>query len=181
MPHSHHLIPSNYGATLKAIQQRVQQERTRVVLAANSAMVMLYWDIGRLILERQSEEGWGTKIIDRLARDLRKSFPGMQGFSSRNLRSMRGFAAEFPNNAIVKQLVSQLPWGHVVRVVQRIKDPIAREWYMREAVRQGWSRSVLELQMLGDSYARRGKAVTNFATALPAIESRRAAEVFKDP
>ena len=69
----------------------------------------MYWDIGRLILERQSEEGWGTKIIDRLARDLRKSFPGMQGFSSRNLRSMRGFAAEFPNNAIVKQLVSQLP------------------------------------------------------------------------
>lgn len=118
-----------------------------MVLAANSAMVMLYWDIGRLILDRQSHQGWGAKIIDRLARDLRKSFPDMKGLSSRNLLFMRGFAAEYPDEAIVKQLVSQLPWGHIVRLVQRIKDPAARDWYMREAARQGWSRSVLELQM----------------------------------
>jgi predicted nuclease of restriction endonuclease-like (RecB) superfamily len=178
---THHPIPADYGATLKAIQQRVQRERARVVLAANSAMVMMYWDIGRLILDRQSHQGWGAKVIDRLARDLRKSFPDMKGLSSRNLLFMRGFAAEYPDEAIVKQLASQLPWWHIVRLVQRIKDPAARDWYMREAVHQGWSRSVLEMQMLGNAHDRRGKAVTNFADALPVMESRRAAAVFKDP
>lgn len=181
MPNADHLIPADYGATLKAIQQRVHRERARVVLAANSAMIVMYWDIGRLILERQTNQGWGAKIVDRLARDLRKSFPAMTGLSSRNLQFMRAFAAEFPDEAIVKQLVSQLPWGHVVRLVQRIKHPTAREWYIREAVRQGWSRSVLELQMLGKAHERQGKAVTNFAAALPFTESRRAAAVFKDP
>lgn len=178
---AHLSFPSDYSATLKAIQQRVQQERARVVLSANAALIQLYWDIGRLILERQSRAGWGAKVIDRLGRDLRNSFPEMQGFSTRNLKSMRSFAEEYPDAEIVKQLVSQLPWGHVIRITQRVKDPRAREWYMREAVRQGWSRSVLELQMLGSAYERCGRAVTNFASSLPAADRRRAAEVFKDP
>ena len=126
MPSSNQLVPADYGATLKAIKQRVQQVRVHAVLAANSAMVLLYWDVGRLILERQTREGWGAKVIDRLARDLRKSFPDMQGFSSRNLLFMRRFAEEFPEAAIVKQLVSQLPWGHVIRHMQRVKDPGAQ-------------------------------------------------------
>jgi predicted nuclease of restriction endonuclease-like (RecB) superfamily len=175
------LLPSGYGTTLKALQQRIRQARARVILAANSALVLLYWEIGRTILERQTREGWGAKVIDRLARDLRRSFPDMQGLSPRNLQFMRSFAAEFPDEAIVKQLASQLPWWHVVRLMQRVKDPAAREWYMREAVRQGWSRSVLEIQMLGNAHARQGRAVTNFETALELSESRRAAEVFKDP
>jgi predicted nuclease of restriction endonuclease-like (RecB) superfamily len=181
MPSTIRASGADYGATLKAIKQRVQQERVQVVLAANSTMVLLYWDIGRLILDRQTREGWGTKVIGRLARDLRKSFPDMRGFSSRNLLFMRSFAEEFRDAAIVKQLVSQLPWGHVIRLMQRVKAPAAREWYMREAIRQGWSRSVLQLQLLGSAYERQGKAVTNFATALPLADSRRAAEVFKDP
>lgn len=181
MPGSLHSVPASYGETLKAIKQRVHQERVHVVLAANSAMVMLYWDIGRLILERQTREGWGSKVIDRLARDLRKSFPEMQGFSSRNLLFMRRFAQEFPDAPIVKQVASQLPWWHVVRIIQRVKDPEAREWYMREAMQKGWSRRVLEFQLLGNAHQRHGRAVTNFAAALPLAESRRAAEVFKDP
>ena len=142
-------IPTDYGTTLKAIQQRVQQERARVVLSANAALILLYWDIGRMIVDRQRSAGWGTKVIGRLGRDLRKSFPEMQGFSTRNLQFMRSFAKEFPDAAIVKQLVSLLPWGHVIRVTQRVKDPNARDWYLREAVRQGWSRSVLEIQCSG--------------------------------
>ena len=181
MPGTNQSIPADYGATLKAIKLRVHQERVRVVLAANSAMVLLYWDIGSLILDRQTREGWGAKVIDRLARDLRKSFPEMRGFSSRNLLFMRSFADEFRDAAIVKQLASQLPWWHLVRLIQSVKEPKAREWYMREAIKQGWSRSVLELQILGNAYRRQGKAVTNFASALPLAESRRAAEVFKDP
>jgi len=128
MPRTSYSAPSDYGATLKAIKQRVQQERVHVVLAANSAMVLLYWDIGRLILERQIREGWGAKVIDRLARDLRKSFPYMQGFSSRNLLFMRRFAEEFPDAEIVKQLVSQLPWGHLIRRMQRANPPNSRQF-----------------------------------------------------
>src|SRR5687767_9451792 len=134
MRSTNHVIPNDYGATLKAIKLRVQQERVHAVLAANAAMVSLYWDIGRLILDRQTREGWGAKVIDRLARDLRKSFPDMQGFSARNLLFMRRFADEFPDEAIVKQLASQLPWWHLVRLIQKVKEPNAREWYMRQAI-----------------------------------------------
>src|SRR5690349_4416882 len=114
MPSTSRSVPDDYGATLKAIKLRVQRVRVHAILAANSAMVMLYWDIGRVILERQTSEGWGAKVIDRLARDLRRSFPDMQGFSSRKLFFMRRFASEFPDEPIVKQLASQLPWWHLV-------------------------------------------------------------------
>lgn len=174
-------LPLDYGSTLKGLQQRIRQARSSAILSANAEMIRLYWEIGRIILDRQTREGWGAKVVDRLARDLRQSFPDMQGFSTRNLHFMRGFAGAFPEPAIVKQLASQLPWWHLVRLMQRIKEPAAREWYMREAVRQGWSRRVLELQMLGNAHARQGRAVTNFESALERSESRRAAEVFKDP
>jgi predicted nuclease of restriction endonuclease-like (RecB) superfamily len=181
MPNTNSILPTDYAATLRTIQQRVRQERVRVTLSANASLIHLYWDIGRLIVERQNREGWGAKVIDRLARDLRKSFPAMQGFSTRNLHCMRKLAEEYPDPAIVQQVVAQLPWGHVLRITQRIKQAQEREWYMREAVRQGWSRSVLELQLLGSAYQRSGKAMNNFGSSLPAIEGRRAAEVFKDP
>ncbi len=172
MPQTHFFIPPDYGDTLKAIQQRVKQERTRVILAANAASILMYWDIGRMIVERQANEGWGAKVIERLARDLRKSFPEMQGFSTRNLQFMRSFAEEFPDAAIVKQLVSKLPWGHVIRVTQRVKEPKAREWYMREAVRQGWSRSVLESAQCfgvggGVGWGRVRRPLSSYRTASP--------------
>lgn len=181
MPQTHALLPLDYGATLKAIQDRVRQERTRVVRSATAAVILLYWDIGKMIVDRQRREGWGAKVVERLGRDLRRSFPAMQSFSTRNLRSMRVFAEEIPDAAIVKQLVSQLPWGHVVRVLQRIKEPAAREWYFAKAAREGWSRSVLEFQMLGNGHERRGRAITNFETTLAGAESRLAEQSFKDP
>ena len=116
-------------------------------MAANSAMVMLYWDIGRLILDRQEKEGWGARVIDRLSTDLREAYPDMDGLSSRNLLFMRSFAAVCPDMQIVKQLVSQLPWGHVIRLLQRIKDPDIRQWYVTASIAHGWSRNVLELQI----------------------------------
>ena len=121
MPINNAILPSNYGETLKAIQRREHQERVRIVLSTNTALIQLYWDIGRLIVERQDREGWGAKVIDRLARDLRKSFPAMKGFSTRNLHCMRSFAEEYPDPAIVQQLVAQLPWGHCRGVGRRHK------------------------------------------------------------
>jgi predicted nuclease of restriction endonuclease-like (RecB) superfamily len=174
-------LPIDYAETLSAIKRRIQQERLRVVLAANSAMVLLYWDIGRMILDRQQREGWGARVIDRLAEDLREGYPDMKGFSARNLLFMRSFAEACPDAEKVKQLVSQLPWGHVIRLLQRVKETEVREWYIRESIEHGWSRSILELQIDGRAHERHGKALTNFKATLPLADSDMAAQVFKDP
>jgi predicted nuclease of restriction endonuclease-like (RecB) superfamily len=137
-------LPSGYGLTLRELKARIQRARLRTVLAANAAMIQLYWDMGRTILARQAREGWGAKVIDRLAADLREAFPDMSGLSHRNLLFMRSFAAAYPEAKIVKQLVSQLPWGHIVKLLQRVKTPEARHWYMRRVLEEGWSRSTLE-------------------------------------
>lgn len=174
-------MPDGYAAVLADIKQRIQAERLRVVMAANSAMVILYWDIGRLILDRQEREGWGAKVIDRLAADLREAYPDMSGLSPRNLLFMRSFAAAYPESPIVKQLVSQLPWGHIIRLLQRIKEPAVRHWYVKASLEHGWSRNILELQIRSQAHERQGKAVSNFALTLPPADSDMAAQVFKDP
>ena len=174
-------LPSDYASVLAEIKNRIQKERSKVVLAANTALVQLYWDIGRMILVRQATAGWGARVIDRLAVDLRDAYPDMHGFSPRNLLFMRGFAASYPDRAIVKQLVSQLPWGHVIRLIQRVKSPEARDWYARQAIRHGWSRSVLDMQIKTTAYKRSGKAQNNFKLTLPSTDSDHAVEVFKDP
>ncbi|MBI4881136.1 MAG: N-6 DNA methylase [Planctomycetes bacterium] len=166
-------LSRDYGETLNAIKQRIQEERLRVVLAANSAMVLLCWDIGRMILDRQQREGWGARVIDRLAADLRESYPDMKGLSARNLLFMRSLAEVCPDAEKTKQLVSRLPWGHVIRLLQRVKESDVREWYMRECIEHGWSRSILELQIDGRGDRRRrvrGRAVssTRGAGILPA-------------
>lgn len=180
-PSSHAGTPSDYIATLNEIKDRIRSERVRVAMAANAAMVLMYWEIGRVILARQADEGWGARVIDRLSADLRNEFPDMQGLSPRNLLFMRAFAENYPDAAIVKQLVSSLPWGHVVHLIQRIKDPEARNWYARAAVADGWSRSILDLQIESQAHLRQGKAVNNFALTLPPADSDLVAQIFKDP
>ena len=174
-------LPQDYADTLGAIKQRIQEERLRVVLAANSAMVLLYWDIGRMILARQDRAGWGAKVIDRLAADLRKAFPDMKGFSPRNLKYMRAFAAAWAERAIVQEPLAQIPWYHHIALLEKLDDPAKRFWYARQAMAHGWSRSILVLQIDGRAHARQGKAVTNFRDTLPPAESDLATQVFKDP
>ena len=174
-------MPRDYAAMLNAIKLRVQSERIRIVSTANSSMIMLYWEIGTTILSRQSREGWGAKVIDRLGADLRDAFPEMNGFSTRNLLSMRNFAHAYRDPEIVKQLVSQLPWGHILRLLQLVKNASARLWYARACVREGWGRAMLETQVRARAHLRHGKAVNNFSATLPATESDMAARAFKDP
>lgn len=174
-------LPDNYATLVREFKARISQARLRTVLAANSALVILYWDLGRMILSRQAREGWGAKVIDRLSADLQEAFPEMQGFSSRNLLFMRSFAESCPDAKLVKQLVSQLPWGHVIRLIQRVKEPTIREWYIRKTVEHGWSRNILEMQVDSRAHARHGKAQTNFKNTLPPVDSDMAAQVFKDP
>lgn len=174
-------LPAGYLDVLGEIKLRIQTARLRTVMAANSALVTLYWELGGLILERQQREGWGARIIDRLSADLCAVYPDMGGLSPRNLHFMRSFAAAYPDAEMVKQLVSQLPWGHVIRLLQRIKDAETRHWYVKASLEHGWSRNILEMQIDARAHERSGKAITNFSVTLPPAESDMAAQVFKDP
>lgn len=134
-----------------------------------------------MILKRQEGEGWGTRVIDRLAADLKQSFPDMQGLSRRNLKYMRALALAWPDRAIVQRVVAQLPWRQNVALLERLKVPAIRLWYAKQTIRNGWSQSILCLQIEGQAYERQGKALTNFKDALPPADSDMAAQVFKDP
>lgn len=120
-------LPDGYLGTLQDIKEYLRSARIRAVLAANPIVIEAYWHTGKIILHRQRDAAWGAKVIDRLAADLREEFPDMSGLSARNLLSMSLFAAAFPNGPIAKQPVSQLPWGHIIRLLQMIKDPAARK------------------------------------------------------
>ncbi len=171
----------NYTALLASIKERIQSAQVRAALAVNSELVLLYWGIGSEITRRQKEEGWGTKVIDNLARDLKRSFPDMQGFSLRNLKYMKSFAEAWPEEAIVQQAAALLPWFHNCVLLDKVKDPEERLWYIREAIQNGWSRNVLVIQIEAGLFRRQGEALTNFQRTLPAPQSDLAQQLLKDP
>ncbi len=174
-------LPPSYGATLAELKARIRQDRLRVVLAANTTMLMMYWDIGSVILARQHSEGWGAKVVSRLSADLIREFPDMTGLSSRNLHYMRTFAAAWPDREIVQQVVAQIPWGQNVVLLDRLNDVEERSWYAGKVRAEGWSRAILALQIDRGLYEREGRAVHNFPATLPPATSDLAAQVFKDP
>jgi predicted nuclease of restriction endonuclease-like (RecB) superfamily len=169
---------------LAEIKARIGAARTRAVLAVNSELIQLYWEIGHEILEREQREGWGARVIDRLAADLRRELPDMTGFSRSNLYYMRGFAAAWPrgedSNEIVPQAVGQLPWGHIRCLLDKLDDAAGRLWYASQAVENGWSRNVLQAQIASDLRGRQGSALTSFAHALPAPDSELVSDAIKD-
>ncbi len=174
-------LSKGYQSFLAELKRKIKSERLRVVMASNTALVNLYWDIGQGILKKQKDEGWGAKVIDRLSVDLIKEFPDMKGFSSRNLKYMRSFAEAWPDKSIVQQLAAQIPWFHNCVLIDRVKDSQEREWYIRKTIQHGWSRNILELQIDTDLYKREGRALINFKVTLPAVESDIAKQIFKDP
>lgn len=171
----------DYGDWLQALKSRIQQARQRAVLAVNSELLSLYWQLGREILQRQNAQGWGSKVIDRLAADLRSAFPDMKGFSPRNLKYMRAFAEAWPDGQIVQQAAAQLPWGHNMVLIDRLDSAEERLWYAQKALENHWSRNVLVMQIESGLIARSGKAISNFAIRLPAPESDLARAMLKDP
>ena len=174
-------MPADYVQWLADIKNRVSAARHKAVLAVNAELVSLYWHIGRDILQRQAAQGWGSKVIDRLGRDLREAFPEMKGFSRANLLYMRAFAEAWTDFEIVQQSVGQLPWGHNVLLLNRIKEQEARLFYVQKAIAENWSRATLEVHIKNRLHERQGKAVTNFAARLPAPTSALAQETLKDP
>ena len=174
-------LPEHYAATLQEIKTHLRSARVRAVLAANPIVIEAYWHTGKIILARQQEAAWGAKVIDRLAADLQEAFPDMSGLSVRNLLAMKVFAREFPTGPIAQQPVAQLPWGHVLQIMQRSKDSAVRDFYIRETLAHGWSRGILEIQIQNQLHLRAGKAQNNFALTMPPADSDLAAQLFKDP
>jgi predicted nuclease of restriction endonuclease-like (RecB) superfamily len=170
-----------YDDFLQDLKERIRNSQVRAALSVNRELVLLYWQIGCEILHRQQQQGWGAKVIEKLAKDLKREFPEISGFSRSNLLYMRAFAEAYPNEQIVQQAVGQIPWGHNVRILDGIKDSQERLWYVRQTIENGWSRNVLIHQMESDLYRRLGEATTNFDRVLPPSQSDLAQQMLKDP
>ncbi len=163
-------LPSGYPALLEELKVRIRAAQLRAALTLNQETILLYWSIGQDLSSRFAAEGWGTKVVDRLAKDLGTEFPGVEGFSLRNLRYMRSFAEAWPDSKIL-QLAAKLPWGHHMVLLDRLKDGQSRDWYLRASIEYGWSRNVLTHQISTQLREREGKALTNFARTLPEPDS----------
>ena len=173
--------PAGYADWLADLKGRIHGAQQRATLAVNRELVLLYWQIGRDILQRQAAQGWGAKVIERLAQDLRVAFPEMKGFSRANLMYMRAFAQAWPDAEIVQQAVGQLPWGHNLVLLTQLKDPELRLAYAQNAIAHGWSRNVLNIHIETRRLERSGQAITNFEARLPQPQSDLARESLKDP
>ena len=152
-----------YDRFVESIKQRIRTAQIKAALAANAELVLHYWEIGRDILASQKREGWGAKVIDRLASDIQREFPKLSGYSARNLKYMRAFAEAWPDPEIVQQLAAQIPWGQNCVLLDRLKDADTRAFYIRKTLDHGWSRSVLVHQLDTNLHKRLGKAPSNFA------------------
>jgi predicted nuclease of restriction endonuclease-like (RecB) superfamily len=173
--------PEGYADWLGDIKTQIHEAQQRAAQALNLELVTLYWKIGRAILEQQEQQGWGAKIIDRLAQDLRTNFPAMKGFSRTNLMYMRAFAEAWPEGSIVQQLLDKLPWGHHCVLLDKLKTREDRLWYAAKVTEHNWSRNILTMQIETRLMNRSGTAVTNFALTLPKPQSDLARESLKDP
>lgn len=188
-----------YLKLLSEVKSRIRNAKSRAIFLVNREMILLYWDVGRLLIERQQLEGWGSAVIPRLALDIRNELPEVKGFSERNIGNMIRFAREYGAPPILQQpvaklpenssltpmditdLVTRIPWGHNVLLMEKIKELSVRRWYMMHSLKNGWSRNILYMMIEGDAYKRGGKAVTNFKARLPAPHSDMAQQAFKDP
>ena len=174
-------LPAGYAALLEDLKSRIRTAQVRASFAVNRELILLYWYIGQVISSRFQSEEWGTRIVNRLATDLQAEFPGVEGFSPRNLRYMRSFAEAWPNSAMLPQLVATLPWGHQRVLLDKVKDSNVREWYLKAALEYGWSRAIFVQQIESCLHERQGKALTNFSRTLPPGDSDLAEQILKDP
>ena len=163
------------------IKEKVKASQLNAAVSVNQELIRLYWEIGRSIQLRQEQEGWGLKTIEILSKDLQSYFPNMKGFSYRNLKCMVQFAKEYPDFLIGQQLVAQLPWGHNLLLISKIKDYCIRSWYIKKTIENRWSRSVLLQCIKNQLHKKQGKCITNFIHTLTPMQSDLAQETLKDP
>jgi len=175
------VINEAYQSYIKDLKSEIVRARVKAALSVNKELVLLYWKIGKKILEMQKKEGWGAKVIDQISSDLRKDFPEMRGLSIANLYNMRKFAELYVKEEFLQQLAGEIPWYHHVVLIERVKCHHQREWYIQKTIENGWSRNILSMQIETNLYARQGKAITNFKETLPSPQSDLAHEIIKSP
>jgi predicted nuclease of restriction endonuclease-like (RecB) superfamily len=174
-------LTKDYADFLQSLKSRIATAQTKAALAVNRELVLLYWNIGREILERQKKQGWGAKVVDQLSKDLRSAFPEMKGFSRANLLYMRRFAETYQDEKFVQQAAGQIPWFPNCKILDKVNSHNEREFYIRKTIENGWSRDVLVWQIESRLFERQGKAVTNFELTLPKPQSDLANQLLKDP
>lgn len=174
-------MPENYIGFFKEVKKKILAERLKTIISANCAMIILYWEIGKLILIRQKNEGWGSKVIDRLSYDLKEAFPDMSGFSPRNLKYMRKFAEEWPEKELVQRTVALIPWRSNITLLDKLNDPEIRLWYAKKTVEKGFGKDMLVFQIETKLHLREGASLNNFKSSLPPLDSDMTAQIFKDP
>ncbi len=177
-------LDANYKDFLSGIKDRLNTAQIRAALAANNELIKFYWELGRDLIEKQKAFKWGEHFLEQFSHDMRQTFPEMRGFSVRNLQRMRQFAQLYPNLLITPQAVAQLLWGHISYLIHAVKDGAIREWYAAQTIKNGWSRSILEMQVESELYDRQAvssKKTTNYHEHLPALQSDLANEILKDP
>ncbi|GAP99547.1 hypothetical protein NIES2104_61130 [Leptolyngbya sp. NIES-2104] len=174
-------MPNGYDDFLHNLKERIRSAQVRAALAVNRELVLLYWQIGQQIRERQQRDGWGAKVIEKISKDLQQEFPEIKGFSRSNLMYMRAFAEAYEGEEIVQRCVGQLPWRHNIALLEKLKSLDMRLWYGEKAIENGWSRDVLVYQIESKLFERQGGAITNFERTLPKPQSDFAQQLIKDP
>ncbi len=169
-----------YNNWLAEIKSRIRHSQIKAVVAANAALIKFYWDLGKMICDKQSEANWGDKIIEQLSRDLKQEFPEMKGLSRSNLFYAKQFYT-FYSTSMVQQLVGQIPWGHNILIFTKSRNIKEANFYLSQTIANNWSRDVLALQLKSNLYTRTGKAITNFDNTLPQPLSELACQTLKDP
>lgn len=178
----HVTLDTGYKDWLNEIKSKIKSEQMKALLAANSALIRFYWDLGKMIYEKQNQTNWGDKIIEHLSLDLKKEFPEMSGFSSSNLKYCKRFYVFYLElEAIGQQLVDQLPWGHNILIFTKSANFQEADFYLRQTIENQWSRDVLALQIKSKLYFRQGKAISNFKKTLQEPFSELAQQTLKDP
>lgn len=172
----------DYKDFILDIKQRVQSAQIKAAVIVNQTLLQLYWDLAGRIVAKQQATAWGDGFLLQMSRDLQAEFPDMKGFSLRNLKYMRQWFQFWSKQAAIgQQLVAQIPWGHNLVIISKIKNPHEAMFYVQKTMQNNWSRVVLTHQIESNLYQRQGKAISNFQTTLPAPQSDLARETLKDP
>lgn len=171
---------SEYLETVEQIKAEIQAAQYKAAVSVNQEMILLYHSIGQVI---NSHKVWGNRFIDSLAKDIKLAFPNAKGYSVRNLKYMAKFAMTYPDRQFVQTVSAQIPWSHNVAILDKIKDPDQRIWYISKTAENGWSHSVLIHQIESGLYERQAIAekVSNFELRLPSPQSELAVQTMKDP
>ena len=176
-----HQINTDYKIWINELKNQVRSVQIKAAIAVNSELIKFYWELGKMISEKQEFYSWGEKLIEQISKDLKEEFPDMKGFSTRNIKYIRNFYAFYNNSEIRQQLVAQIPWGHNILIYSKSKNIQEATFYIQQTIENNWSRDVLALQIKTNLFDRKGKSITNFKNTLPKPFSDLAEQTLKDP